>query len=534
MYKVKYYNDYIYIPGDKEYTVLNPELEREKNKAGKLSFTIFDDHPLYGQLNKLKCGIIVKDGMETIFKGRIIDTEQSFDKSINYTVEGKLAVLNDSPCRPYEFQGAPEDLLSYLIENHNAQVSEEQQFKIGIVTVTDPNNYVSFSWKKTETTWNLIKSRLLDKLGGFLVLRYEDDGDYLDWIAEITTTAEQKVEFGENLLDLSLFIDATSTYTACIPYGANDEEGQPLTISSVNNNKDFIINDSMAAEYGVIYAPCDETTWEDVTRPENLLSKAKEWLSTNGIMFNSSVDLSFIDLSKMGIQADKIELCTNVKIVSKPHNFETIFLVEKINEKLDVPEDVRITINHTKKTLTDDTLGAIKLNNETLQRVEIIENTSADYVTNDTIEAVYEDIQGKVVSLSSEIEQTSENISISVAQTYATKDEVKTQNSRIDVLSDQVAITVETANNINTTFDFTGEGLRIGRSDAEIYSIQDNDSYEFRNKSNEKLLSIGSDGIETPTAVINKQISYFNQWSMRKGAYIEGVGYNLNDLWIGG
>lgn len=205
--------------------------------------------------------------------------------------------------------------------------------------------------EKTETTWNLIKSRLLDKLGGFLVLRYEDDGDYLDWIAEITTTAEQKVEFGENLLDLSLFIDATSTYTACIPYGANDEEGQPLTISSVNNNKDFIINDSMAAEYGVIYAPCDETTWEDVTRPENLLSKAKEWLSTNGIMFNSSVDLSFIDLSKMGIQADKIELCTNVKIVSKPHNFETIFLVEKINEKLDVPEDVRITINHTKKHL---------------------------------------------------------------------------------------------------------------------------------------------------------------------------------------
>ena len=337
--------------------VLDPELTREINKAGKLEFTILDDHPLFGKLKKLKYGIIVENDGKTVFKGRIIDTEQVFDKNIFVTVEGKLGALNDSPCRPYSFKGTPEELFAYFIDNHNEQVGTEQQFKKGNVIITDPNNYISRSWEKTDKTLNLIKSRLIDTLGGFLVIRYEEDGDYLDWIDEFTIFSTQKVEFGENLLDLSMFIDATSTYTACIPYGAKDEEGNVLTVKEVNNGKDYIINEELAAEYGTIYPPSEETTWDDVTIPDNLLKKGTEWLYGEGITFFSSIELDFLDLSKLGFDVGKVDIYQNVYVISEPHGLETSFLVEKMREKLGSPEDIKITVGKTLKTLTDRTLG---------------------------------------------------------------------------------------------------------------------------------------------------------------------------------
>lgn len=785
MYTVKYYDDYIYIPGDKEFTTLNPELIREVNKAGKLTFTILDDHPLFGELKKLKYGVVVENNGKKIFKGRIIDTEQGFDKSIFTTVEGKLAALNDSPCRPYSFKGSPEELFRYLLENHNSQVGEEQKFKIGIIDVTDSNNYISRTWEKPDKTLNIIKSRLIDTLGGFLRVRYEEDGDYLDWLAEITDTSNQKIEFGKNLLELNMFIDAAATYTACIPYGAKDDAGNNLTIKAVNNGIDYIINQELEREYGTIYAPTEETTWEDVTRPENLLEKAEEWLRKEGIMLNSSINLSFLDLSKMGINVDEIDICSNVNVISKPHGFEVVFLVEKMALMLDAPEDVKITIGKTLKTLTDKTLGEKRKNNDTLQRIVNIERASTNYVTNEKVtetidealkdtkpylhikyspvesptaaqmttapneETIYiglshtasknaptnptaytwqkvagdpgpqgirgysvvasvsrpsfteenwntygtighfenwsntenirngcrigdiftvvgtatdtgkahvlyyrsttasgtlygeciahsvankgdmgisvdgvqryyilqntepikpnsypppnewllteplyeegstnnlyfvdcvifsnktytysnvslstsyeaakaaynkasivqEDLNetnkklddeiNKVKELySSAIDQSAREIKLEVSKEYATKEDIKTESTRITQLSSSLEIAVKTANDVKNTFQFLPEGFRIGRDNSEIYSVQDNDSFEFKDKSNEPLLTIAAaSGVTAPNVNIKKQLTFFEKWAMRKGEYVNGKGYNLNDLWIGG
>lgn len=533
MYTIEYYDDYIYIPGNKNYTALSPILEREENKAGKLTFTQLEGHPHFAEFKKLKFGIKVKENEKIIFKGRIIDTEQIFDRSIFYTVEGKLATLNDSQCRPFSFQGTPEELFKYFIDNHNSQTGSEQQLKVGNVTVTDPNNYISRSWDKTTKTINLIKSRLIDSLGGFLVIRYEDDGDYIDWLSSSDRTSSQKIEFGSNLIDLNVFIDAAKTCTACIPYGAKDEDGNRITIASVNDNLDYIINEALKEEYGIIYAPTDTVTWDDVTRPENLFEKAENWLYHEGIMFNSSIDISFLDLSKLGVDVEQIDLYDNIEFISTPHNISCSYMVGKMKSDLSKPGDAYVSLGVTTKTLTDITLGGNKKTDSTTERVEKIE---ADYVTNETLKGeISAEIEKVTETFESSIEQTAENISLEVSKSYATKDEVSTERARVDVLSDQLSVKIKTIEDVESFMTFNDEGeLIIGKSDSEIKSVQDNDSYKFIDKGGMELLEINTKGVNSPTVNVSKQITLFGQWAQRRGAYVAGSGYNLNDVWIGG
>lgn len=421
MYEIKYNDNYIYVPGDKDYVAIAPILELKANRAGSLVFSIMDTHPLYGDLEKLKLSVSVLKDDDIIFKGRIVGSERNFDNEVEMTVEGKLAVLNDSPCRPHEFTGTPEELFEWFINNHNSQVSEEQQFKKGTVTVTDPNNYINRSWDKTDNTWNLINSRLLDTLGGYLVVRYEEDGDYLDWIKEFTDYSEQSIEFAENLTDFEQLVDAEETYTACIPYGAeiinyeygevdtedatweedtyytlsgeiytliesesafntavsngttiyelvsSEATGQLLTIESVNDGKDYLINESRASLFGVIYAPADLTTWDDVTLPENLLEKSTDWLNNTGIMLKETIELSAVDLATAGVDINAFEMYKNVSVKSEPHGIDTTRLTTSLTIALDLSEVTKVVLGNSRLTLSAQNVAVKK-------KVEKIDN----------------------------------------------------------------------------------------------------------------------------------------------------------------
>lgn len=252
-----------------------------------------------------------------------------------------------------------------------------------------------------------------------------------------------------------------------------------------------------------------------------------------------------------------------VQVASKPHNIETMFTVNTMTQSLDDIEDVKITVGKTVKTLTDSTLGDKRKNDETLQRVDVLEKNNKDYVTNEAVKeeinnaldrpnAEIEEIKSSIdktnqsiddmqtsvnrelKSLETNIEQSSSQIVLEAQATYATKDELTATKAKLEVISEKVGISVETIEKIISTFEFTELGLIIGKSDSEIKSVQDNDSYEFIDKAGNVILAINTKGINTPTANVEKQITMYGQWAQRRGAYVDGVGYNLNDIWIGG
>lgn len=111
MYQIKC-DDYILFDlRDDEYIVGNPKLKLETNKVGELTFTIYDDHPYFDKIKKLKSIIRVyqfRQGVSIdgrlIFKGRVIEDTQDFDNAKVIECESKLAMLLDSQTPPFDLK----------------------------------------------------------------------------------------------------------------------------------------------------------------------------------------------------------------------------------------------------------------------------------------------------------------------------------------------------------------------------------------------------------------------------------------------
>lgn len=394
---------YIYDVRDEELIVENPELDLEISKVGKLNFTIYDDHPYFDKIEPKSSKMEVKKNNKPIFRGRVISDEQGLYNNKKIFCESALAYLNDSILRPNSFNGTPEGLFSLVLNNHNSQTSEEQQLKIGIVTVTDPNNYIARSWDDYLSSWEVLKTRGLDTLGGYLRERYEEDGTYIDWLEDFNDTSTQIVEFGENLMDILVKNDASSTYSVVIPLGAEieDEEGNKtrLTIASVNNGLDYLVNEEALKKYGWIVAPVADTTFDDVTVPANLKRKGQETLDNQAIMMVSSLDITSLDLQATDADIESFFIYEYVRVKSTPHNINKTFLLNAIKIPLQNPENTQITLGTTTNSITAIELGNKQNIDNVITRVGMVEK---DYTIND--------------KRLSELENTIEHFSVDLAQ----------------------------------------------------------------------------------------------------------------------
>lgn len=429
MYQIRADNEVIYDPRLDDYKVFSPKVNFEVNKTGSLTFKIYKTHPYYSLLKKSKTILSVLEDGRTIFKGRITEDTRDFDNGKQVDCEGLLAFLNDSILRPFEFQGTVEELLVMVIENHNSQVQEFQQFKIGNITVVDPNNYINRSSEKYLKSWEVIQTRLLDSLGGYIQIRYEVDGMYIDYLQDFITedgfkiVSTQSIEFGVNLLDVKQNVKGPAA-TAMIPLGAkikNEETGTEtqLTIESLEDEElddivkvgDTIYSKSGVEQYGFIYAKVEDTTWEDVTIAENLYTKAKNRLLGTDVKLTETIELSAIDMQKLGHNINNFRYCEYIKVFSKPHDIDELYLLSKLSIELDKPDNTKITLGESKLSLTDKNLSSDR---NLANSIDKINTTVKDFVLNNNITAVQEQILENATA----IIQDSQNLIFSALEQY--------------------------------------------------------------------------------------------------------------------
>lgn len=378
MYKIYLGNYPIYDLRDDEYIVTNPNLELEVNKLGSLSFNILPSHPYFDNLIKRKSVLTAYKEDKIIYKGYIISDEQGMFNDKKIECEGVLGYLNDSIVRPYSFNGTPEEWFIELFNNHNSQVTEEQQLKIGTITVTDPNDYITRSSVNYASTWEVLNDDLISKLGGYLRVRYEDDGTYVDYLEDFNDTSTQVIEFGENLIDVLVKNNAADVYTVVIPLGAEiqNEDGtaEQLNIKSVNNGLDYLVNQEAYDQYGWIVAPVDLTTWDDVTVASNLKTKGTVFLNNEAVMLKSTLDVSAIDLNVTDKQIEAFFIYEYVRFVSSIHNINKTYLLSKISIPMDAPENMKITLGSSESSLTGIQMGAGSKLDNVINRVNIVES----------------------------------------------------------------------------------------------------------------------------------------------------------------
>ncbi|MGN0906255.1 MAG: phage tail spike protein [Bullifex sp.] len=376
----------------------------------------------------MKSVITVYQDNDIIFRGRVLDSREGWYKERKITCEGELAFLNDSIIRPYDYittgQITIKELFTAFIEEHNAQVDEYKRFIVGNVTVedgdtTNTENLISRSSEDYENTWNSINKKLIEPLGGYLRVRHEADGNYIDYLNDINILAVQKIEFGKNLTDISQLVSGDEMITGIIPLGVKDEEtGKRLTIESINDGMDYLVNEEQAALYGRIF---QKVVWDDVTIAENLLSKAQSYLTSIGKLTNT-IELKAVDISPLDSDLNSFRLGTKVRVKSAPHGIDEILMIEKLTIDLMKPESNKITLGGSKSTFTEQTgtsSSAIEVIGEKLSGAEqAVISLSADLTA----------------KISSEIETSADAIMQSVEESYYTKGDVEAliQSTRTD------------------------------------------------------------------------------------------------------
>ncbi|HEY9575405.1 MAG TPA: phage tail spike protein, partial [Lachnospiraceae bacterium] len=318
-----------------------------------------------------------------IFIGEV--REQTKDLRGNKKVQcvGLLSYLADSIQPQMEYHDhTPYQLLSKFLKIHNEQVDEKKKIMLGRVTVTDPNNSL-YRFTNYETTLEVIMTKMVDKLGGYLKLRREGEHLYLDYLRleEMGKATEQSIVFGVNLLDYTEDLSAEDITTAIIPLGKeiDGEEKDVLKkytdITSVNSGKNYLVSKEAKDEFGWV---CRVVRWNDVTVPANLLRKGAKWLKDNQFEM-VELNLSAVDLSEFAIPIESIDCGDRVRCTAYPFGMDRIFPVMKQTISLQNPGEIKVVLgsNQSKgyiqssadavRQLKEEGLVTRKIDNERVQ-----------------------------------------------------------------------------------------------------------------------------------------------------------------------
>lgn len=525
MYQLKYKDYILYDPRlvENNLIIRDPSVKLAVGKAGSMDFVVNADHPYLSNLRRMSGLVELLDGNFPIYRGRITRDTKDFYGAHKIETEGIMAALNDSLIPPFNF---PEDFendaeyiaasesgnvvdffFRWILAQHNAQVSEEQQIKPGNVTVTDPNNYITRSSESYETAMATMLDKLSESsIGGYLLIRYEADGNYLDYYAELPLTNVQKVEFFENLIDLSSETDGTKIYTAILPEG---KDGLDLSSLSDGDLTDDLVKSGLTiySKYGV--AAYGRITryikWDDVTVASNLLSKAKAALADNGLSMPETITCKAVDLGWQDtVQHFRVGRMT--MLASTPHGYNTAYPLMELAPDILNPGNTQITMGATQRTYTGSQIDAARNVGNRIESARKELTDRVDVSATQVIQATTQQITDLQQNVNSIVLSALENY-VETGDFNSYKEEVST---KLSVLTDQLSIDItkvtERIDNVNgdlqakydsitKAFRFTSDGLIIGESGNEILLRLDNDVLQFV-RNNTPELQITAEGVE--------------------------------------
>ena len=437
MYKIYADDTLIYDSTIEELKIGKGSISLETNKSGSFTFSIYPDHFYYDNFVRLKTVITVYKDKKIVFRGRILNDVSDYWNIKAITCEGELGFLQDSIIRPFEFVGTPAELFAKFITDHNSQVDEFKKFKIGTVTVIDPNNRIARSNTAYESAFTNMNSRLIeDSLGGYFFVTHGEDGTdpipTINYLADFTTVSSQIIEFGSNLKDYTKTTKAEEIATAIIPLGAPVDDGDSatedprLTISKVNKGKDYVYDADAVALRGWIFKT---VSWDDVTDASNLKSKAEEYLG-HIINQNVTIELRAIDLHLLDRSIESFTLGDYIRVISKPHNFDSTLLCNKQTLDLLQPANDTLTLGYTYSTFTDR-MGKI--------------STSTFNVM--SIKSTVNSLNNRVISLNSTVESTDKNATDALKNYQTVAQELTNVSGGLEIVA---GVATENARNIAT------------------------------------------------------------------------------------
>lgn len=342
-----YLNNKLFFDGnidDGKLTLTSAQLNLSTGSAGTFLFTLPQGNLAYGNIHKLVDYIDVYKDDNLIFSGRVYGVKKQFDTQLKVTCEGLLSLLNDSVFRPVTHEGTLKELVRKILDSHNEQVEAGKRIQAGKLLISEVACYRDY--QNYETSINRLKD-LVTSYGGFLAIRKESSGLYLDWYDDYIDGTSQMVDFGENLLDLTQEETGDGFITGLVPLGAANEDNERLTIKSVNDGKDYLLADSATLESYSGARIFGIQIWDDVHEPSILKTKGEAWLKAC-MTTRRTIYATAVDLADAGYDVDSFRVGQKIKVRSIPHGIEGEWF-NCAEQALDLfhPENNRLTLGTT-------------------------------------------------------------------------------------------------------------------------------------------------------------------------------------------
>ena len=526
LFRVYVDGELFYHPNLSKLAITEAKISENAVNIDSLSLSAPYSHPYINSIKPMASVIVCKKGEEIVFEGRAVDDGSDFYNTHSWTCESSLAYLKDTLQPPFSYKGPLKGLLEQFISVHNSKVEVQKQFKLGNITVTDNNDYIAYSSSEYMKTIDAIKNKLINTHGGYLQVRYEKDGKYLDYLADFNLRSLQKVEFGKNITDVKITKDHTERVTALIPLGAKktktDENGNEIQldervdITSVNNGLDYVHDEKEVKNIGWIWTT---EIWNDVTLPGNLLRKAQSRLTdlAKGV---TSIQLTIIDESDTGADIGDIHARMYVECISKPHGINGTYLcINRTRDYLN-PAGNTITIGASGVSLSQAAASQDKnissLEDDILGQTHKIESINGELnLVNDRFHDCY-----------SEIAKTSDKITSIVHDTYIEKSQLATiqkdfqtsitQNSS-EIRMDFTAITDEIKGNVAHNQEllkeyirFKGALIELGKLGNAFTAELSNEELAFK-ENGQKIAYISNNSLVITNAEIRNKLSLGNE-----------------------
>lgn len=345
-------------------TVIVGEITQALNTIHEFSFAIPFTHPLYSKMVPFKSIVEVVnlyDG-KVEFVGRVLTStnEMTTDGFAQKVVcEDFLSYLHDSA---QWFQKLPNQgvapYLTEILRVANGEVEEYKRINLNTCTV---NSRTDKPWRYLgyESTWDCVRERIINNIGGYLTIYERNTRLYVDWTAQIGKTKKSPIQIGKNIKSASRTIDFDGLATQIMPVGADiqkenpDEDQSPdvtreqLTIWHVNNNSAFLEDKVLVKEFGVIRKA---VIWTEIDNPNVLLARGKQYLHNQKIAL-AKWTISAVERYLIDQRYDKFEIGNKHPIINAPlSGIETLQILEK---KIDIlnPQSVDLTIGSQSQSL---------------------------------------------------------------------------------------------------------------------------------------------------------------------------------------
>lgn len=365
--------------------LIESNLGLEISKTGSFAFKIAPAHHLYNKIFKIKSLIEIVFDNDIMFRGRVLDTDDTLSGELSVNCEGCLAYLLDSYIDSYEeVERTPKAQLEWLINRHNSQMEGYKHFIVGNVTIPKANNREKFSSSSDQKIQDAIFNDLVGRFGGFIKVRYVGNTNYIDWYAiDSGDISTQPLKFGMNMIDLTRRESADDIFSILKPVGDDD-----LTIESVNGGSKYIINQEMLSKFGTIYRV---EHFSGVSEPRDLLSRGNTFIEQNATGLTESLTITALDFVVIDSSVSAIRTGMRVEIVVSPINLNKIYTCGAINYDLINIDRTQYTLGTIRQSLTDYHATTAKTASEASSRSS--SNGAKIGKTNDAVKKVAGDLE---------------------------------------------------------------------------------------------------------------------------------------------